>query len=184
MEVVKEITGRSAFIRKFEERNEAVLKNQELSSKLTKLEVHLASSDLKLQELQSVHDRFVLKHEIEIEANRRVIFELEENSLRLMPHETSLRRTIEEKDRLLQAKKTERVARLDRYKKSMEDLLDQLIHITRIREDTLKNLAAAEVKPETRDVGCVSDEPLVSTDPTVVTVCSPSEPDDKEKVIL
>jgi hypothetical protein len=64
-----------------------------------------------------------------------------------MHHETSLRRTIEEKDRLLQAKEMERVAQLDRYKKYTEDLFDQLIHIDQIKEETLKNLAAAQVKP-------------------------------------
>ena len=63
--------------------------------------------------------------------------------------------------------------------KSTEDLLDRVVHIDRMKEEALQNLAAAQVKPETCDVGCGGDEPLVSTDfhQTVVTVCSPSERD-------
>ena len=71
-DMMEVVTGSSAaFIRKVDERNEAVLKTQELSSKLTKLEDQLTSSNLNLQELQSVHDRFVQRHEIELEDKQR-----------------------------------------------------------------------------------------------------------------
>jgi hypothetical protein len=60
-DMMEVVTGSSAaFIRKVDERNEAVLKTQELSSKLTKLEDQLTSSNLKLQELQNVHEEFGL----------------------------------------------------------------------------------------------------------------------------
>ena len=182
-DMMEVVTGSSAaFIRKVDERNEAVLKTQELSSKLTKLEDRLTSSNLNLQELQSVHDRFVQRHEIELEDKQRMIFELEEKYLRLMHNESSLRRIIDDKDRLLQSKETEYVVKIDRQNKTIGHLLDQLIDMDRIKEEVLKKLATAQVKPETCDVGCGSDEPLVSTDSTVVTVCSPSEPGAKEEV--
>jgi hypothetical protein len=113
-----------------------------------------------------------------------VICALKEESLHLKYNESGLRRIIEDKDRLLQAKETEYVAEFDRQNKMIEHLLTQLIDVDRIKEETLGKLAAAKVKPDTRDVGCGSDEPLVSTDfdPTVVTACSPSEPDEKEEV--
>jgi hypothetical protein len=175
---VDDITG-NVLIRKVEEKNKAVMENQELKSRLFALEEQFAASNLKIQDLQNVHEEIVGRHEIVMESYRRSLCELEEKNLRLLHNETSLRRTIEDKDRLLQAKETERVAQLDRHKKSTEDLLDQLIHIDRMREEALQNLAAAQVKPETCDVGCGGDEPLVSTDfhQTVVTACSPSERD-------
>jgi hypothetical protein len=111
-----------------------------------------------------------------------MICELEEKYLRLMHNESSLRRIIDDKDRLLQSKETEYVVKIDRQNKTIGHLLDQLIDMDRIKEEVLKKLATAEVKPETCDVGCGSDEPLVSTDSTVVTVCSPSEPGAKEEV--
>jgi hypothetical protein len=182
-DMMEVVTGSSAaFIRKVDERNEAVLKTQELSSKLTKLEDQLTSSNLKLQELQNVHEEFVQRHEIELEDKQRMICELEEKYLRLMHNESSLRRIIDDKDRLLQSKETEYVVKIDRQNKTIGHLLDQLIDMDRIKEEVLKKLATAEVKPETCDVGCGSDEPLVSTDSTVVTVCSPSEPGAKEEV--
>jgi hypothetical protein len=210
-----------------EEKNKAVMENQELKSRLIALEEQFAASNLKLQDLQNVHEEIVGRHEIVIESYRRSLCELEEKNLRLLHNETSLRRTIEEqqnvnerneielevnrrviwdleenclrfkyydsglrriikdKDRLLASKEKEFAAQIDRYMKSTEDLLDRVVHIDRMKEETLGKLAAAKVKPETRDVGCGGDEPLVSTDfdPTVVTVCSPSEPDDaKEQV--
>ena len=65
-DMMEVVTGSSAaFIRKVDERNEAVLKTQELSSKLTKLEDQLTSSNLKLKESQNVHEEFVQRHEIE-----------------------------------------------------------------------------------------------------------------------
>ena len=71
------------FIQKVEERNEEVMKNQALSSELKQLEDQLVASNLKLQQLQNVHDEFVLQHEIRLESNQRVIRALEENLLRL-----------------------------------------------------------------------------------------------------
>ena len=226
MNEVDDITG-NVLIRKVEEKNKAVMENQELKSRLIALEEQFAASNLKLQDLQNVHEEIVGRHEIVIESYRRSLCELEEKNLRLLHNETSLRRTIEEqqnvnerneielevnrrviwdleenclrfkyydsglrriikdKDRLLASKEKEFAAQIDRYMKSTEDLLDRVVHIDRMKEEALQNLAAAQVKPETCDVGCGGDEPLVSTDfdPTVVTVCSPSEPDDaKEQV--
>ena len=71
------------FIKKVEERNEEVMKNHALSSELKQLEDQLVASNLKLQQLQNVHDEFVLQHEIRLESNQRVIRALEENLLRL-----------------------------------------------------------------------------------------------------
>jgi hypothetical protein len=71
------------FIKKVEERNEAVLKNHALSSELKLLEDQLVASNFKLQEFKNVHDEFVLQHEIRLESNQRVIRALEENLLRL-----------------------------------------------------------------------------------------------------
>ena len=217
---VDDITG-NVLIRKVEEKNKAVMENQELKSRLIALEEQFAASNLKLQDLQNVHEEIVGRHEIVIESYRRSLCELEEKNLRLLHNETSLRRTIEElqnvnerndieleanrrviwdleenclrfkyydsglrriikdKDRLLASKEKEFAAQIDRYMKSTEDLLDRVIHIDRMKEETLGKLAAAQVKPDTRDVGCGGDEPLVSTDfdQTVVTVCSPSERD-------
>ena len=217
---VDDITG-NVLIRKVEEKNKAVMENQELKSRLIALEEQFAASNLKLQDLQNVHEEIAGRHEIVIESYRRSLCELEEKNLRLLHNETSLRRTIEElqnvnerndieleanrrviwdleenclrfkyydsglrriikdKDRLLASKEKEFAAQIDRYMKSTEDLLDRVIHIDRMKEETLGKLAAAQVKPDTRDVGCGGDEPLVSTDfhPTVVTVCSPSERD-------
>ena len=161
-DMMEVVTGSSAaFIRKVDERNEAVLKTQELSSKLTKLEDQLTSSNLKLQELQNVHEEFVQRHEIELEDKQRMICELEEKYLRLMHNESSLRRIIDDKDRLLQSKETEYVVKIDRQNKTIGHLLDQLIDMDRIKEEVLKKLAAAEVKPQTRDVGCGSDVPII-----------------------
>ena len=217
---VDDITG-NVLIRKVEEKNKAVMENQELKSRLFALEEQFAASNLKIQDLQNVHEEIVGRHEIVIESYRRSLCELEEKNLRLLHNETSLRRTIEElqnvnerndieleanrrviwdleenclrfkyydsglrriikdKDRLLASKEREYSAQIDRYMKSTEDLLDRVVHIDRMKEEALQNLAAAQVKPETCDVGCGGDEPLVSTDfhQTVVTVCSPSEPD-------
>ena len=217
---VDDFTG-NVLIRKVEEKNKAVMENQELKSRLIATEEQFAASNLKLQDLQNVHEEIVGRHEIVIESYRRSLCELEEKNLRLLHNETSLRRTIEElqnvnerndieleanrrviwdleenclrfkyydsglrriikdKDRLLASKEKEFAAQIDRYMKSTEDLLDRVIHIDRMKEETLGKLAAAQVKPDTRDVGCGGDEPLVSTDfhPTVVTVCSPSERD-------
>jgi hypothetical protein len=223
---VDDITG-NVLIRKVEEKNKAVMENQELKSRLIALEEQFAASNLKLQDLQNVHEEIVGRHEIviesyrrslceleeknlrllhnesslrvtiqelqnvnerneiELEVNRRVIWDLEENCLRFKYYDSGLRRIIKDKDRLLASKEKEFAAQIDRYMKSTEDLLDRVVHIDRMKEEALQNLAAAQVKPETCDVGCGGDEPLVSTDfdPTVVTVCSPSEPDDaKEQV--
>ena len=71
------------FIKKVEERNKEVMKNHALSSELKLLEDQLVASNLKLQQLQNVHDEFVLQHEIRLESNQRVIRALEENLLRL-----------------------------------------------------------------------------------------------------
>ena len=220
MNEVDDITG-NVLIRKVEEKNKAVMENQELKSRLIALEEQFAASNLKLQHLQNVHEEIVGRHEIviesyrrslceleeknlrllhnetslrvtieelqnvnerndiELEANRRVIWDLEENCLRFKYYDSGLRRIIKDKDRLLASKEKEFAAQIDRYMKSTEDLLDRVVHIDRMKEETLGKLAAAKVKPETRDVGCGGDEPLVSTDfhPTVVTVCSPSERD-------
>ena len=161
-DMMEVVTGSSAaFIRKVDERNEAVLKTQELSSKLTKLEDQLTSSNLKLQELQNVHEEFVHRHEIELENKQRMICELEEKYLRLKHNESGLRRIIDDKDRLLQSKETEYVVKIDRQNKTIGHLLDQLIDMDRIKEESLKKLAAAEVIPQTRDVGCGSDVPII-----------------------
>ena len=64
------------FIQKVEERNEEVMKNHALSSELKQLEDQLVASNLKLQQLQNVHDEFVLQHEIRLESNQRVICDL------------------------------------------------------------------------------------------------------------
>ena len=161
-DMMEVVTGSSAaFIRKVDERNEAVLKTQELSSKLTKLEDQLTSSNLKLQELQNVHEELFQRHEIELEDQQRMICELEEKYLRLMHNESGLRRIIDDKDRLLQSKEKEYVAEVDRQNQTIGHLLDQLIDMDRIKEESLNKLAAAEVKPQTRDVGCGSDEPII-----------------------
>ena len=153
------------FIRKVEERNEAILKNHELNSKLTKLEDQLAASNLKLKELQNVHDEFILRHEILLDSYQRSLCQLEEKSNRLMHSESSLRRTIEDNDRLftlLASKETEFVDQIDRQNKINNDLLTQLIDMDKLNEETLRQLAAAEGKPETRDVECGCDEPILS----------------------
>ena len=175
-DMMEVVTGSSAaFIRKVDERNEAVLKTQELSSKLTKLEDQLTSSNLKLQELQNVHEEFVHRHEIELENKQRMICELEEKYLRLKHNESSLRRIIDDKDRLLQSKETEYVVKIDRQNKTIGHLLDQLIDMDRIKEESLKKLAAAEVKPDTRDVGCGSDEPIIP-------ICEIKEPQSDNEI--
>ena len=153
------------FIRKVEERNEAILKNHELNSKLTKLEDQLAASNLKLKELQNVHDEFIQRHEILLDSYQRSLCQLEEKSNRLMHSESSLRRTIEDNDRLftlLASKETEFVDQIDRQNKINNDLLTQLIDMDKLNEETLRQLAAAEGKPETRDVECGCDEPILS----------------------
>ena len=152
------------FIRKVEERNEAILKNHELNSKLTKLEDQLAASNLKLKELQNVHDEFILRHEMLLDSYQRSLCQLEEKSNRLMHNESSLTRTIEDKDRLftlLASKETEFVDQIDRQNKINNDLLTQLIDMDKLNEETLRQLAAAERKPETRDVECGCDEPIL-----------------------
>ena len=148
------------FIRKVEERNEAILKNHELNSKLTKLEDQRAASNLKLKELQNLHDDFLLRHEILLDSYQRSLCQLEEKSNRLMHNESSLRRTIEDNDRLftlLASKETEFVDQIDRQNKINNNLLTQLIDMDKLNEETLRQLTAAEGKPETRDVECGCD---------------------------
>ena len=74
--VETQIITENRFIKKVDERNEAVLKNHALSTELKQLEDQLVASNLKLQQLQNVHDEFVLQHEIRLESNQRVICDL------------------------------------------------------------------------------------------------------------
>ena len=79
-------------------------------------------------------------------------------------NESSLRRTIEDNDRLftlLASKETEFVDQIDRQNKINNNLLTQLIDMDKLNEETLRQLAAAEGKPETRDVECGCDEPIL-----------------------
>jgi hypothetical protein len=147
------------FIQKVEERNDAVLKNHALASELKLLEDQLVASNLKLQQLQNVHDEFVLQHEIRLESNQRVICQLEEKCLRLEYNDSGLRKTIEEKDRLLASKEKDFADQIARQKKVNNNLLTQLIGmLDNLGEETVQQLAEAKKKTETRDVGCGSDD--------------------------
>ena len=157
--VETQIITENRFIKKVDERNEAVLKNHALSTELKQLEDQLVASNLKLQQLQNVHDEFVLQHEIRLESNQRVICDLEENLLRLKYNDSGLRRTIEEKDRLLALKEKDFADQIARQKKVNNNLLTQLIGMMdNLGEETLQQLAEAKRKSETRDVGCGSDD--------------------------
>jgi hypothetical protein len=147
------------FIQKVEERNDAVLKNHALASELKLLEDQLVASNLKLQQLQNVHDEFVLQHEIRLESNQRVICQLEEKCLRLEYNDSRLRRKIEERDRLLASKEKDFADQIARQKKVNNNLLTQLIGmLDNLGEETVQQLAEAKKKTETRDVGCGSDD--------------------------
>jgi hypothetical protein len=61
----------------------------------------------------------------------------------------------------LASKETEFVDQIDRQNKINNHLLTQLIDMDKLNEETLRQLAAAEGKPETRDVECGCDEPIL-----------------------